>query len=174
MSSDKIYVYCDASFSKAHEVAVIGHALFRGVQEHETICLSEVKINIMQIQESNNIRAEIRAAIAALKYCRQINSQTKTILLYSDCQTVCGLKLRREKLERTKYVSVSKNRLLANADLYREFYEMCDCLNPEITWVKGHSPIALVNRTQSNFSILDKVVRKNLRRTIANGCPSNI
>jgi ribonuclease HI len=157
-----IYIYTDASFSKSHEVAVIGYAIFNSTEEHESVPLAKLKLNISQIQENNNIRAEITGALMALRSC----PKNKMVFLYSDCQTTCNLLSRREKLERTNYISQSKNQILANADLYQEFYRLYDLIRPEIQWVKGHSKNKLT-QIEKNFSHLDKEVRKYLRKTIS-------
>ena len=77
-----IHIYTDASFSKPHELAVIGHALFESTHEHETKAISEVKLHIRLIKESNNIRAELRGAIEALRAC----PKGAIVLLYTDAK----------------------------------------------------------------------------------------
>ena len=163
MLLDTVYIYTDASFSKNHEIAFIGYAFFCTTQEHENISISEVKLYTFQIQEINNIRAEMKSAIKALESC----PKSKQIILYSDCQTLSRLPLRREKLESTNFISQSKNRLLNNADLYQEFYSLYDLLKPEIHWVKGHTSSKTLSKIEKNFSYLDNTVRKNLRKAIS-------
>jgi ribonuclease HI len=159
-----IYIYTDASFSKPHNLAVIGYAIFDSTRQHETVPISDIQINIFKIEEKNNIRAEISGALVALK----ASPKNKKIVLYSDCQTTCGLLSRREKLESTDFISQSKGEALANADLYKEFYKLYDLTEPELHWVKGHSKNKLT-RVEKNFSYLDKEVRSFLRKTISNG-----
>jgi ribonuclease HI len=163
MPDDMVYIYTDASFSKLHEIAIVGYLIFNGQKEHESLSALEVKLNLFQISETNNIRAEIRSALLALKS----SQSNKKILLYSDCQTLTGLPARREKLEATSFISQSKNQLLPNADLYKEFYSIYDKYLPEILWVKGHSSRGNPNKAQETFSYLDKAVRKKLRSTVS-------
>lgn len=159
MTKETIYLYTDASFSKAHELAVIGYSQFAGSKAHDSEPLEKRLITCEQITERNNIRAEIRAALLALSSC----PDGATVLLYSDCQNIIGLPSRREKLEKQKYISQSKGQVLANADLYIQFYQHLDRLNVELIWVKGHSRIKTRDRIQSIFSVLDKEVREKLR-----------
>jgi ribonuclease HI len=160
--SETTYIYTDASFSKQYEIAVIGFAHFQSRLQHETIALQSTQIQLLQINERNNIRAEIRSAISALEACAQHGN----IILFSDCETVVNLPLRRKKLESTNFISKSKDAPLANTDLYREFYKTFDSYSPNIVWVKGHTPTNSPSFIETNFSILDKMIRNRLRNTI--------
>ena len=167
MNSDTLFIYTDASYSKAHDVAVIGFAQFSGVDQHELADLLDLQLHLDVILEKNNIRAELRSAIVALKTC----PRKSDVMLYSDCHAVVDLPQRRDKLERRSFLSQSSGLLLNNADLYQEFYSICDQLNVEIYWVKGHSPNKPSNKTadkiQANFSYLDNQVRKKLRLEVS-------
>jgi ribonuclease HI len=158
MPLSTVYVYCDASFSKSHGVAVIGYSVFRTQTEHDNVLLQDKEIVFCEIEETNNIRAEIRGALAALEGCPSAGK----IFLYTDCQTVVDLPRRREKLERTNFISETKGRELTNTELYRKFYKLYDRARPEIVWIKGHTSKKVTN-SQKNFSFLDKAVRKKLR-----------
>lgn len=149
-----VYIYTDASFSKNHSLGVIGYMIFG---ENEP----QVPLTILEIKESNNIRAEIRGAILALGAA----PKSSHVTLYTDCQTVTGLLDRREKLEKTNFISGAKGTPLANADLYKEFYKIYDQIRPNIIWVKGHTS----NKDsiiKKNFSLVDKAVRRALREAI--------
>ena len=168
MKADTVYIYTDASFSKAHELGIIGYASFSGTTQHESVSIADLGLNISEIKEGNNIRAELRGAITALRSC----PKCERVILYTDCQNIINLPSRREKLESTNFISQSKNHPLANADLYREFYTLFDQYNPELFWIKGHTSAANysteinLNRIQKNFSYLDKEVRRFLREYI--------
>lgn len=163
MTSDFTYVYSDASFSKEHNLAIIGSIIFYSSHEHDTLSLSEVEVAIHQINENNNIRAEIHGVINSL----QLAPKNKPVKLYTDCQTVVKLKDRRQKLERTSFISQSKNQILANADLYKAFYKIYDQNIPEIIWLKGHTSRIEATKEQKIFSVLDKQVRDKLRTAIS-------
>ena len=144
----KLDIYTDASFSKTHGLAVIGYMI-------------SDKLTILEIKESNNIRAEIRGVITALNAA----PKSASVTLYTDCQTVTELIGRRDKLEKTNFISQTKQTPLANADLYKEFYKIYDQLHPEIIWVKGHTS-SKDTKIKKNFSTVDKEVRKALRLAI--------
>ena len=124
--------------------------------------MAEIELNLVIASEINNIRAEIKATLMALKAC----PKNRNVVLYTDCQTTCGLISRRTKLEQTNFISQSKQQPLANADLYQEFYLLFDQIKPEIHWIKGHSPDKNMNHIQKIFSHLDKATRKKLRDNI--------
>ena len=165
MSTDSktTFIYTDASYSKLHNIAVIGFAQFIGINHHATAALSDLELHFAVIVEKNNIRSEIRGAIMGLKACHKKSK----IVLYSDCHAVTKLAQRREKLEEQQFISQSSGLILHNADLYREFYSLSDQLEIETHWVQGHSPHKDSDRVQTNFSYLDKQVRKKLRSKIS-------
>lgn len=123
------------------------------------------QIHFQEIKEDNNIRAELRGVLLALELCRT-DFKDSHVVLYTDCQTVCGLLDRRERLEAGQFVSKAKNKTLANADLYKEFYKLYDLIQPEIVWVKGHTEKQKANLIDKNFSVLDKAVRQKLRQRV--------
>lgn len=189
MKLDPTYIYCDASFSKIFQVAVVGSLIFQNEHDHQHISAAEAKINLTQIRETNNIRAEIKGVILALQtfqedgqtdgqaysqadFQKQSNKpnhcQTKQpVILFTDCQTLSELMRRRKHLEKTNFISKSKNTELANADLYKEFYLLYDKIQPEIHWVKGHTEKSSQTAQQKNFSFVDKEVRLKLRAVVA-------
>ncbi len=189
MKLDPTYIYCDASFSKIFQVAVVGSLIFQNEHDHQHISAAEAKINLTQIRETNNIRAEIKGVILALQtfqedgqtdgqgysqadFQKQSNKtnhcQSKQpVILFTDCQTLSELMRRRKHLEKTNFISKSKNTELANADLYKEFYLLYDQIQPEIHWVKGHTEKSSQTAQQKNFSFVDKEVRLKLRAIVA-------
>ena len=128
MNSDTFFIYTDASYSKVHDIAVIGFAQFTGADHHKLTSLSDLELHFEVISEKNNIRSEIRGAIRGLKSC----AKKSNVVLYSDCHAVTDLPQRREKLERQNFISQSNGLTLHNADLYQEFYSIIDQLNIEI------------------------------------------
>lgn len=168
-SSSEIYLYTDASFSKAHTLAVGGWILFKTRAEHEGREPPAFK-RTLSFEERNNIRAEVRAASQALAYIEETRPKEEwanaEVHLYSDCQTVTELPKRREKLERTNFISGRTGKALANKDLYLEFFRLFDLISPIIHWLPGHSPKSTQSLEQHHFSFLDKLVRKKLRENI--------
>lgn len=163
MLSDSIYIYCDASFSKIYQIAIIGSLIFKNNNEHQFKLSSEAQSKLIQIREINNIRAEIKGVILALQSC----PREKHIVLFTDCQTLSELIRRRPHLEKSNYISKNKKAELANADLYKKFYLLYDQIKPEIFWVKGHSEKSNATLQQKHFSYIDKMVRSKLRSVVS-------
>lgn len=162
----KKFIYTDASFDKKNQLAVLGHMIFKNETEHNTMSAVNIPISLFDTYEVNNIRAEIKSALMALSSFLINKTDTSQIVLFTDCQTICGLMERREKLERLNFMSQSKKKLLANADLYQEFYKIYDILKPQIIWIKGHKQDLKSDKIDKNFSVLDKAVRQHLRKKI--------
>ncbi len=157
---NNIYIYSDASFDKESQQAIIGFALFQSELEHNTVSLTDLNPTLIQISESNNIRAELRSAIASLKSC----VKTGHVTLITDCQTISDLPDRRQKLEQNNFISHSKQTFLNNKDLYQQFYQVFDQLQPKLVRVKGHTKAGIQTQIDKNFSQLDKLVRHRLRK----------
>ena len=168
MSSDSIFIYTDASYDKSTQVAVSGFLIVRGEALHQGP-FSEMEIAqeivIHRFQEMNNIRAEIRGALLALDAVKDESPRPVQIFLYTDCQTICKLLGRRKNLESKNYISHAKNKMIANADLYKLFYSIFDDLTPIIHWIPGHSQARTQGSIEKRFSVLDRRVRRELRRT---------
>jgi len=151
------YVFTDASFDKKSKMAVIGFFKCNDLaSEHDKTPNS---IHLQKICETNNIRAEIQSALTAIASC----SKGSRITLHTDCQTICELPRRREKLEAKNFISKSKATPLTNADLYKEFYQIMDLYQIRLVWMKGHTSGTNLTAEQKIFSNLDIAVRDQLR-----------
>lgn len=169
----RYFIYTDASFSHREALAVSGFLVFGGEEAHEKSLISGIGIRTQVFAEANNIRAEIIGAIHALKvFNTEIKKEKQPpenfeVHLYSDCQTLTKLLERREKLTLTDFISGRKKTLLANADLYKEFFSVFDEIKPVLHWVKGHSEKQNQSLFQKHFQLVDKRVRKELRLALA-------
>lgn len=180
MQTDSFYVYTDASFSKDHNLGVIGYLIYNNEKEHTEILPSDKdgkgELVLLEISEGDNIRSEIKGALAALSNC----PSGSRVVLFTDCQTIVDLPARRDNLESTDFISKASGKELTNAQLYRDFYRAYDLLKLEVKWIRGHgpgrslgsSPVQIdsenLDPVQSNFAYLDKKVRKFLRSKTKN------
>lgn len=172
MKESAVYVYSDASFSKKHGFGIGGFLIFEDEQAHERGDGASGICETQRIEETNNIRVELRSAIAALwvmdsmlKRDAVAQRSPGCIHFYTDSRSMVQLSSRRKRLEESQYISKAKGTVLANADLYKGFFAVCDTLHPHLHWVKGHSPQRSKNAIDRNFCYLDKLVRKELRKT---------
>ena len=168
MEATPTHIYCDASFSKTHRVAVAGYLV---VENDDHIVSDDIgRIKTVVFKENNNIRAELRGVIIVIESLveklpsnKTATDKSRSIILYTDCQTVANLPQRRRRLESDNFLVKRTQEPLRNADLYKAFYRTYDLLSPTIRWVKGHS--SKNHRTQFNerMAWVDKAVRKQLR-----------
>ena len=87
------------------------------------------------------------------------------IEVYTDCQNIIGLEDRRKRFEINDYKS-SKNKLINNHELYKDFFEKTDKLNIILIKVKGHKKNSLKNGIDTIFNLVDKASRNALRNEI--------
>lgn len=80
------------------------------------------------------------------------------IRLYTDSQNIITLPSRRERLEGANFYS-KKNKLLANHDVYREFFSMLDRVTFSLIKVAGHKPNCEKNDIDKIFSLVDRAAR---------------
>ena len=88
------------------------------------------------------------------------------LLIYTDSQCIAGLLNRREKMEKSNYKSIRKNKALNHAALYKQFYHFYDLLNFKIIKLEGHSKSSLKDNLHNFFSLVDKGSRKALKNYI--------
>lgn len=88
--------------------------------------------------------------------------------VYTDCQNIINLPGRRARLEGRDYLA-SNNKLLNNADLYREFFRVYEALNCELIKVSGHQPAGGKNKIHQIFGLVDQAARQALRGACEKG-----
>jgi ribonuclease HI len=157
-------MFVDASFSKTHGIGVGGMLVVEDLEGGSPLIETRV------FEEKNNIRAELASTIWALEtFKKEYGTAHCEIKLYSDCASVVNLVQRRKKLEANAYMSARTGAVLSNADLYKKFYKLHDEINPEIIWVKGHSPSSSHTHWQKKFASVDRFARAELKRIVSNG-----
>jgi len=117
------------------------------------------QIKTCRFENTSSTRLEIQTLLWALG---DIDKPDTKVVMYTDCQNLLGLRSRRTRLEKNNYQS-SKNQLLKNADLYQQFFQLCDRIDVEFIKVDGHKASALRNENDQLFALVDKACRKALR-----------
>jgi len=164
------HIFCDASFHPNSGFAVGGFFLCGDQELTELAAAADPKITVELFTNdyTNNTRIEIITVLNALDYYKknclaEASLNQPSPIIYTDCKTVCDLLGRREKLVARNFQSKKSGHLLRSHDLYRQFFDIYDELNPTIVWVKGHSPSKDHNHIQKIFSYVDRTVRRALR-----------
>lgn len=167
MNQEKIYVYSDASFNNKKKLGVLGFIIFKNEKDHISSNFENAFIKTLKVEEENNVRVEIRSVIAALNTVdKEYSNRNIGIKLFTDCNSIINLINRRDNLEASNYIGKKSKSVLRNADLYKEFFKLFDKLKPEMIWVKGHTQQKERTLMASNFSLIDRLVRKELRALV--------
>jgi ribonuclease HI len=117
-------------------------------------------VKVKKFEHTSSAKLELQALIWALT---SIQKPVGTIIVYTDSQTIIGLKARRKQLEINDYLS-KKNKPIKNSALYKEFFYLSEQLDCEFKKVKGHKPSRLKNEAERFFTLVDKASRRALRK----------
>jgi len=145
MDNISIKCYCDASFDPKTKIAIIGW------------CISDGHINVSQLNNTNNTRAEIICLIGLIK---MLDKRLK-YSIYTDCMGIISRIESKDKLIKKNFLS-KKGIELNNADLYKELFNLLTP-NIHIVHIRGHVPLNQMTNDNIKFSALDKCVRAKLR-----------
>jgi ribonuclease HI len=133
-------------------------------------CISEHLV-FKRFEETSSTRLEVQTVLWALQDCRE-RLKGQELTLYTDSQCVQGLGERRPGLEANAFLSRKTHRPLRNASLYREFFALADEFGLTVAKVAGHTRARGRDTVETIFSLMDREVRKALRRSgIASGEP---
>jgi ribonuclease HI len=119
------------------------------------------RLKVRRFEGVSSTRLELQTVLWALAENRQALHGSLTI--YSDSQCVTGLLKRKPRLLAGGFLSKKTNQELANASLYRAFYEFHDESGFQVVKVAGHSPSRTRDAAHRIFSFVDKEARKALK-----------
>jgi len=87
------------------------------------------------------------------------------VIICTDSQNIVGLPSRRQRLEGLGFKS-STGKLLKNADLYRQLFQLTDHFRCTFVKMSGHQPALAKGRIDHLFSLVDRAARKSLRNSL--------
>ncbi|WP_319503506.1 RNase H family protein [uncultured Draconibacterium sp.] len=154
---DKLYLFTDGSVHVQSKVGY-GACLVLDENEMDTENLKQ-RIQTKRFENTSSTRLELQTLLWALS---EIEKNDIKVLVYTDSQNIAQLVDRRARLEENNFCSKG-GKLLKNADLYKQFYELFDSLNCKIIKVKGHQPTRVKDHIERIFSLVDKASRSALR-----------
>ena len=93
---------------------------------------------------------------------QEIRTNGTKLTVYTDCQNILSLHDRREKFEKNNY-RTGKKILIANHELYKEFFHITDSLDCTFVKVKGHKLSCEKDEIDTIFTLVDKASRNALR-----------
>jgi ribonuclease HI len=112
--------------------------------------------------------SEIKIVIDSLNFLSKNLEPIQKVEIYTDCQSLYDLLgKRKEKLQKNNFTTRT-GKILQNANLYKELFEIAEKFQIQTFKIKGHSPISYRLTLQEKiFAVLDKLSRKKLRFLLA-------
>jgi len=137
--------------------------------DHENITTEFVQqeIRSKRFSSTSSTRLEAQTLLWALEETKKIlkdEAKTKPITIFSDSQNLVGLPGRREKLQAHHFKTVTGDKDLNNADLYKSIFNILDHMNCRFIKVSGHTKFKKRNKMERIFVHVDRSSRKALRR----------
>ncbi len=170
MPKEEYFLFSDASFDRDSRVGVGATLTLTEREWYQRPRIADFSIKTAVIASKTIARLELMTALWVLdnfrsEYAAAISGKGISIQinLFTDCKTIADLPHRRNKLEANHYQSKRTKLSLANADLYRQFFEVYDHLHPNVVWIKGHSPSLKHSKFQRVFATVDKAARQRMR-----------
>ena len=156
----QIYLFTDGSLNPQSGIG-FGVYLLLDKLEFDTPELKK-KIKIKKFECTSSTKLELETLLWALD---EVSLKNFKIVVYTDCQNIIGLPQRRDGFERKNYMT-SKGSVIKNHDLYKAFFKKLDILDCEFIKVKGHKKLSIKNNIDEIFTLVDRVSRDALRKTI--------
>ncbi|MDM8160250.1 hypothetical protein QUH73_10530 [Labilibaculum sp. K2S] len=125
------------------------------------ISLDEARhlVKVICFENTSSTKLELQVLLFALN---EIDSDNYHVIVYTDSQNIIGLPARRERFEKNGYCS-KNGKLIANHQLYQEFYGLTDTLQCEFVKVKGHKVSGQKDQVDQFFTLVDRASRVALR-----------
>lgn len=160
-SKPTLYLFTDASVNPQAKIG-FGAYLLLGEDEIYSANLSKDDVKSKRFENTSSTKLELETLLWALK---EINLHNNKITIFTDCQNIIGLNERRKRFEKNNYLT-SKNKLIKNHELYKEFFKITDTADYELTKVKGHKKDEDKNMIDKIFTLVDKASRDALREVV--------
>lgn len=111
--------------------------------------------------DTSSTKLELQTLLWALNELKEVDC---AITVFTDSQNIIGLKDRRERFEKNNYYT-SKNKIIANAELYQAFYKITDKFECTFVKVKGHKLSKDKDKIDRLFTFVDRASREELRKS---------
>ena len=153
----KQFLFTDGSADPRKNIGFGAYLHVRDVDHFDASLKQQIKIK--KFEPTSSTKLEIETLLWALK---NINPKEGALVVFTDCQNILGLQKRRDKLESHDYLT-SKNKKIANHELYQEFFKLQDTLQCQFIKVKGHRPKDDKDAIDRFFTLVDRASRNALR-----------
>lgn len=137
----------------------IGFGAFLVVEDFTSDTLHQLPVQIRKFENTSSTKLELQTLLWALE---EIDFPNTLLHIYTDCQNLLGLKDRCLAFEKNGYLTKS-NKLIANHELYKEFYVKMQKYACEFIKIKGHKKSSTKDEIDAIFTRVDKASRNALR-----------
>ena len=155
--SNQLFLFTDGSVNPQSKIGFGAVLLLQDLN----VSLDEAKtlVKLNRFENTSSTKLELQVLLLALN---EIDSDNCHVIVYTDSQNIIGLPARRERFEKNGYCS-KNGKLIANHQLYQEFYRLTDTLKCEFVKVKGHKVSNCKNDIDKLFTLVDRASRVALR-----------
>lgn len=154
---EKQYLFTDGSVNPQQNIGF--GAYLHVTQDIEYDESLKNKVIVKRFEETSSTKLELETLLWALS---ELNLKDVELTVFTDCQNILDLHVRREKFEKNDYLT-KKNKKIANHKLYKKFYKITDNLNCQFVKVKGHKPKSEKDNIDKFFTLVDVTSRNALR-----------
>lgn len=117
-------------------------------------------VKVKKFEDTSSTKLELETLLWALEEVRAFG---RSIIVYTDSQNIIGLPKRRERFEKSGFLTTKKT-LIGNYLLYQAFYKMMDELECSLVKVKGHKLSSDKDEIDRLFTLVDRASREALRK----------
>ncbi|CAI6149659.1 MAG: Ribonuclease H [uncultured Sulfurimonas sp.] len=155
----QIYLFTDGSVNPQSSIGFGAYLLLNKLDFFSEL---EKEVKVKKFTNTSSTRLELETLLWALS---DISSKNHKIVIYTDCQNIIGLKDRRDRFEKNKYIT-GKGKLIKNHELYKEFFKLIDNFDCEFLKVKGHKKSSTKDEIDDIFTLVDRATRNALRKSL--------
>ena len=155
----QVYLFTDGSVSPQ---SGIGFGAYLLLEKLNFFYAKEMKIELKKFTDTSSTKLELETLLWALT---DVDVTNFKVVIYTDCQNIIGLQVRREKFEKNSYMT-AKGKVIKNHELYKEFFKLVDALDCDFIKIKGHKKSSTKNEIDDIFTLVDRATRNTLRDSI--------
>ncbi|EHP31284.1 hypothetical protein SMGD1_2762 [Sulfurimonas gotlandica GD1] len=156
-----LYLFTDASVNPQAKIG-FGAYILLDEEKISSAMFSKDDVKSRKFENTSSTKLELETLLWALN---DIPLQNNKIIIFTDCQNIIGLNDRRERFEKNNYLT-SKNKLIKNHELYKEFFKITDTADCDLIKVKGHKKHKDKDMIDNIFTLVDKASRDALREAV--------
>ncbi len=154
------YLFIDGSVNPQLKIGFGAYLLTDEDCIYSTIRKDE--IITQKFEDTSSTKLELQILLFVLN---NIALQEDNLTIYTDCQNILTLNLRRDAFEKNNYLTKT-NKVIKNSIEYKEFFKLIDIYSGNFVKLKGHKKKSTKDNIDQIFSLVDKTARVTLREYI--------